>query len=257
MNVIDYTKHRSKPDKIANGAGGEKNGKQALGYSSTIADKLKKHISFLLVFLEASIHLKSKDYSSCISLLTSNLSDSKSKIIKRDFYIFNSLGCCHLELAKPNLAITYFKKGLAESQRMQQEKKSQLSETRAETSYKQKVKANNMFLVYNIGLSYYMSEQWSKAIGVFARLKHCQTSNYMFWYRFGVAYFKLAIQAIKERLNPIKNDLYSHVKDRKEPLSKSSDKRLDELKRYYLSVDSLKTWKNSESIKEKLANALE
>ena len=62
---------------------------------------------------------------------------------------------------------------------------------------------------------------------------------------------------IKGKTNSMKSDLYCHVKDRKEPLSKTSDKKADELKRFYLYIEDIDNSKHSDSIKENLGNSLE
>ena len=85
------------------------------GYSEQVAEQLKLHNSFLLNTLESYQEFLQNHYSNSISILTSKIALGSTKFIKKDFYVFNSLGCCHSAMGKNNLAINYFRKALSES----------------------------------------------------------------------------------------------------------------------------------------------
>ena len=147
---------------------------------------------------------------------------------------------------KPTLAIQFFSKAVSECENTQNANKETISKEKHSKKdakanqqsnnnqsgansngianknfyeiYRQNAASKLPMIIYNIALSFYKKENYEEAIKHFLQIGSSQSSNFWYWYRLGVCYYKVYIKKITEKYQSCKNDLYTPSDDFPHPL---------------------------------------
>ena len=245
--VKDITLYNSKDNRTyPTDEGEDKIVEKPSGYSEMLGSKICSHIKMLIQFLYATSGFYEKDFVSCIQYLSAKIPSKDKKTPpkkissgKYKFFYLNSLGCCHFQMDKPTLAIQFFAKALQECENViNNNQKTTKPATKKETKnnkdsekekeaenikenntksfyevYKQNAASKLPMIIYNIALSFYKKENYEEAIRNFQQIGSTQSTNFWYWYRLGVCYYKIYLKKITDNYQNCTNDLYSCSKE--------------------------------------------
>ena len=170
-------------------------------YNSEVLTNIKIYGKYLLDYFEATILYTNEQYREATKKLLSIQQTAISSAFQ-EFHANHGLGCVHLRLNKPALALIYFSKAMSKSK--------QLSEEATKEVHKEGKRVENISVgaktcrvVFNLALCHYKLTNYETAWKLFERCAEDNVNNYIFWYRFGVCGFNWFMQESENNCNKV------------------------------------------------------